>query len=168
MRGPWLLRAGLAGLAPTWAVLLLLTPGWSTLSGTGVGQGRVTVAALVRVAGAQVCHQRSERSFHLHGRPLPVCGRCTGLYIAGAVGLLAASTRRRRRERTRTRTEWPSWWPGKLDARAGHLVVAAVPTALTWLLEVAGAWNPGTPLRALAALPLGLTAGWLIGRALDD
>jgi hypothetical protein len=28
-------------------------------------------------------------------------------------------------------------------------------------------WNPGTPLRALAALPLGLATGWLVGRAMD-
>jgi hypothetical protein len=39
---------------------------------------------------------------------------------------------------------------------------------MTWGLEMAGLWNPGTPLRALAALPLGLVAGWLAGRALPE
>ena len=62
----------------------------------------------------------------------------------------------------------PSWWPDAFDTRAGVLLVAAVPTGLTWLLEAAGGWNPGTLLRAVAALPLGLTAGWLMRRALDD
>jgi hypothetical protein len=166
--GRRLLRAGLAGAALTWAVLLLLTPGWSYRTAAGAGQGRAALAALVRVAGAHVCHQRSERSFYLYGRPVPVCGRCTGLYVAGATGLLAASSRRRRRDHLRSRIASPSWWPGGLDATAGILFMAAVPTALTWLLEVAGVWNPGTPLRAFAALPLGLTAGWLIGSALDE
>jgi len=61
----------------------------------------------------------------------------------------------------------PAWYPDRLDPRAVRLMIAAIPTAATWLSEVAGFWNPGTPLRALAALPLGLTAGWLMGRALD-
>jgi hypothetical protein len=102
---------------------------------------------------------------HLSGRPLAVCGRCTGLYVSGALGLLLVSTRRRPRPAASMAA--PAWWPTRLDVRAGWLVLAGLPTLLTWLLEVAGAWNPGTPLRAAAAVPLGLTAGWLVGRALD-
>src|SRR3989339_1170806 len=31
--------------------------------------------------GYAVCHQIPERTFHLHGQPLPLCSRCTGIYL---------------------------------------------------------------------------------------
>ena len=157
----WLLTAGAIG----WAALIVLAPVWDAAPGEAGHTGRKTLAVLVRMAGAQVCHQRPERSFHVHGRPLAVCGRCTGLYVSAALGLLAASARRRRAPLPSANA--PAWWPSRLDARAAWLAVAALPTMVTWSMEVAAGWNPGTPLRALAALPLGLTAGWLLGRALD-
>lgn len=38
--------------------------------------------------GYAVCHRIDVRSFHLGGRPLPLCARCTGMYL----GALAAFT----------------------------------------------------------------------------
>ena len=46
-------------------------------------------------AAGRVCHQRPERSFHVAGVQLPVCARCTGLYVSGAAGALAALARLR-------------------------------------------------------------------------
>ena len=149
-----------------WAVLIVLASVWDGAPGTPDHSGRKTLAALVRMAGAQVCHQRQERSFHVRGRPLAVCGRCTGLYVSGAFGLLVATSRRRRHGLSASMNA-PTWWPTRLDVRAGWIALAALPTQATWSMEVAGVWNPGTPLRAIAALPLGLTAGWLLARALD-
>jgi len=158
------LRALFTIAALTWAALIVLAPLWDAApDGAGV---RPTIAAAVRLAGAQVCHQRPERSFHVRGRPLAVCGRCTGLYVSGALGLLAV-TARRRRSGVASSMAVPAWWPPRLDLRAGWMVLAGMPTLVTWLLEFVGVWNPGTPLRALAALPLGLTTGWLAGRALE-
>ena len=153
MRSPRRWRVALTGAAVLWAMLLMAWPLWAIADpDAALGRGRRGLAAAVRLVGAQVCHQRPDRSFHLHGRALPVCGRCTGLYLSGALGLLVVGQRRRR--------------------AAGHprtwLAIAALPTMVTWTLEVVGFWNPGTPLRALAAVPLGLAAGWLIGQALDD
>jgi uncharacterized membrane protein len=143
----------LTGAAVLWAILLVASPLWAVANPDApFGRGRRGLAAVVRLVGAQVCHQRPDRSFHLHGRALPVCGRCTALYLSGALGLLVVGHRRRRAD-GRART-----W----------LATAAVPTLATWTLEVVGLWNPGTPLRALAAAPLGLAAGWLIGQALDE
>lgn len=160
----------LIAAAVGWAGLIVLTPRWAQLGGTGQAAARAAemTAAVVRVVGAHVCHQRPERSFHVDGRALPVCGRCTGLYLAGAVGLLGAAFGRRCRPRHRRAAPaaLAPWWPGVLDPRALGLVAAALPTLVTWSLEVVGLWNPGTPLRALAALPLGLVAGWSMGRAL--
>jgi hypothetical protein len=159
-------RALLTVAALGWAALIVLAPFWDAAPGDAGHAGRGLLAVVVRMAGAQVCHQRPERSFHLHGRPLAVCGRCSGLYVSAALGLLAV-TLRRRRPAPPPSTAPPAWWAARFDVRAGWLAVAALPTALTWSLEFAGLWNPGTPLRALAALPLGMTAGWLMGRALE-
>ena len=102
--------------------------------------------ALLYVGASRICHQKPERTFHLGGQPLPVCARCTGIYLAAAVGTAAAWIGRRRRPAMSPRTV---------------LALAAAPTVVTWILEhVAGV--PFSNLsRALAALPLGGVAGWL-------
>jgi hypothetical protein len=170
MRGrPRGLRLALALVAIGWVALLLLAPRWASAQPDGAARWTAaTAAVLVRLAGAQICHQRPERSFHLHGRALAVCGRCTGLYVAGALGLLAAAVGGRGRGRGAVAAPRSAWWPSSFDPRMRWLALAALPTAVTWGLEMAGLWNPGTPLRALAALPLGLVAGWLAGRALPE
>lgn len=38
--------------------------------------------------GYAVCHRIDERSFHVFGRQLPLCARCTGEFNAAAVGLI--------------------------------------------------------------------------------
>jgi len=102
-------------------------------------------AAIVYAGSARVCHQMPERSFHLEGTQLPVCGRCFGLYAAGALGAaLAWSSRRRVSARTR-----------------GWLAAAAAPTAVTWSAEVAGLAEFSNVIRAVAALPLGVAGGWV-------
>ena len=108
------------------------------------------LAAMVYGAGALLCHQRPDRSFHLHESQLPVCARCAGLYFAGAIGALMA---------------WPG--PGRVPGSARSLLLAAaVPTALTVAAEWAGLASPSNLMRALAALPLGAAAGWLCVRLL--
>lgn len=37
--------------------------------------------------GYAVCHRISERSFHIDGRPLSLCARCSGMYLGALVGL---------------------------------------------------------------------------------
>ncbi len=47
--------------------------------------------------GYAICHRIDLRSFHLGDRPLPLCARCTGIYLgalAGTVTLLALGRRR--------------------------------------------------------------------------
>lgn len=139
---PRLLAACLTLAACSWAAAIFSAP---------LARAAMPVAAsAVNVAASFVCHQRDERSFHLEGERLPVCGRCTGLYVAGAIGAVAA-------------------WFGvaRVPARTRRLVVfAAVPTAVTLAVEWSGAGNPGNVLRATSALPLGGVAGWLFVRML--
>lgn len=48
--------------------------------------------------GAAVCHRIVDRSFLINGRPLPLCARCTGMYLGVALtfGVLLAAGRARR------------------------------------------------------------------------
>jgi uncharacterized membrane protein len=104
-------------------------------------------AALVYAAGGLVCHQRPERSYWLAGSQLPVCARCTGLYAAAALAAPFALA-------------FGSAVPGR-RARLTALV-AALPTAATWSLEFMRLAHPSNTVRAIAALPLGFVAAWLV------
>ena len=177
MQTTWHWRVLLAGLAVTWVMLLVASPGWAGAEPHGQRLGaRVVIGVAAWSIADRVCHQRPERSFHPQGHQMAVCGRCLGLYVSGAAVLVAGMFVGRRRAPTlaSNRTEGTHAAPSSavhpritLDARAGLLAVAALPTLLTWAIEFAGVWDPGTIVRALAAVPLGGAAGWLIARALD-
>lgn len=126
----------------------LAWPAWLVSGTVARVEGRAPwLVAGVYLSASQVCHQRVDRSFHSHGVPWPVCGRCTGLYLAAPLGALAAL--RRRRGRT-----------GRRDVIG--LAAAAVPTALTFALEQLGAVDVSTWVRCAAALPLGTAVAWVI------
>ena len=46
--------------------------------------------------GYAVCHRLDERSFHADGRQLPLCARCSGMYLGAVLGLLFLSLTYRR------------------------------------------------------------------------
>jgi uncharacterized membrane protein len=129
--------------AAVWVAALLAAPLAIASSQRAASVG----AAIVYAAGARVCHQRPERCFRIGGRAMPVCARCTGLYagaaIAGAAALAAASARSGRRARR-------------------IALLAALPTLATWSVEAAGLAHPSNSVRAIAALPLGFAAAWLV------
>jgi uncharacterized membrane protein len=131
----------LAACALAWVAILLATP-------VALAHGYLTVPAIVYQAGALICHQRPERSFHLLGIQLPVCARCFGLYASGAAGAVAACGL------VGGRRVVP-------DARV-MLPVAALPTAVTLVSEWLGVWYPGGAARAIAAIPLGLAGAWVL------
>ena len=41
--------------------------------------------------GYAVCHRIDTRSFHIDGRQMPLCARCTGMYLGAVLGLLVQS-----------------------------------------------------------------------------
>jgi uncharacterized membrane protein len=106
----------------------------------------------VYVVGAVVCHQIPERSFHFSGIQFPVCARCTGLYLGGAVGVALWLLRGDRGLRFR-------------DARCA-LLVTAVPTFVTFAAAALGWWEPVNALRAVLAAPLGVAAGAVVAAGL--
>ena len=97
--------------------------------------------------GLFICHQRPERSFFFNGHQLPVCARCTGLYVGAAaaapLALFAAASA------AVARARW-------------MLLLAALPTLVTWTLEFAGLMPFSNVARFISALPLGFLAAWLV------
>jgi uncharacterized membrane protein len=136
----WALVAGCL----VWTALLIVAPFAAASANASVARA----GALVYVAGRFVCHQRPERSFHIGSAPLPVCARCTGLYVsalAGGLAALALSTV----SLTGSRARW-------------LLGLAAVPTIVTVVGELFGLMFPSNLVRALSALPLGAAAAWAV------
>ena len=139
--------------APTLAVM---STGWVAAIGAAPVLARSSragalLAGLTYLIGSVLCHQRSERSFHLAGAQLPVCARCTGLYVGGALGVAAWLIWRRRRSEIAARVD------PKHATRL--LLIAAAPTAFTVATAFAGIWDLSNAGRAALALPLGVVAG---------
>jgi uncharacterized membrane protein len=121
---------------------LLGSAWWASVNHTAYGLSVPTY-----LVASRVCHQRLERTFWIAGQPLPVCGRCTGLYLAAPFGALAAVFSRRNRSRM---------------PPIGWLIAAAIPTALTFALEHFGVADISNATRALSALPLGAATAFYV------
>ncbi|NOT60769.1 MAG: DUF2085 domain-containing protein [Acidobacteria bacterium] len=127
------------------AVVALLWLSWLWLTPWLMATQRVLPALVFYRVFALVCHQLPERSFSVQGFPLPVCVRCTGIYVGFALGWLLS-------------VRWP-----RMPRR--WLIAAFLPLASDWFLGVAG-WWPNTPTsRTLTgALAGGALAWWLSGQ----
>lgn len=138
----WVARV-LVGASVAWLGALLLAP-YGIQSSLPLVRN---LAALVYVAGGFICHQRPERSYWLAGAQLPVCARCTGLYVSAAIGAPIAFL-----------------YAARLSGAQARLAVilAGLPTLVTWSIEMAGLAHPSNTVRAVAALPLGFAVAWLI------
>lgn len=105
-------------------------------------------SAAVHAVAAQVCHQRADRSFFSGGIQWPVCGRCSGLYLAAPAGALVALRAGRRKHRL-------------ANARA-LVAVASLPTLVTLAVEWAQLAPVSTLVRAMAAVPLGAAIAYVL------
>ena len=141
-------RRAFIAAAVGWAVALVLAP---SIAARPDASPLYAFAFGIYAAGSIVCHQLPDRSFHLWGVQMPVCARCTGIYIGGAVAAIVAYA-------TRVRL--------KADTTYGHarvaLLVAALPTAATLLYEWTTGQTPANAIRALAGFPLGAAVVWAI------
>jgi len=52
------------------------------------GRGSAGAARIIYAAFSPICHQIPARCFTFHGHPLAVCGRCLGIYVGFAAGLV--------------------------------------------------------------------------------
>jgi uncharacterized membrane protein len=146
-------RACLAG-SVAWAAIIPLAA--FAASRPNAASFGYAFALATYAIGHLICHQLPARSFHLWGTVLPVCARCTGIYVGAAVASTAV---------------W--FWPcatvvdgvnTDTAARARRLLlVALVPTAITLVYEWTTGTMPANWIRALAGVPLGAAVAWLIG-----
>jgi hypothetical protein len=131
----------------SWGALLVAAPLLS-----------VPAAGVLYAIGSFICHQIPERSFYVAGFQLPVCARCLGLYVGGALGSVVAVFVVRRRTARHTFA---------VHARPPYMAtaMAAAPTMATVVIE----WGMGWPLsnlaRALAAVPLAAMVAVVVMRA---
>ena len=140
-----LLRRAFLAAAFGWALLLPLAT--FAASRTPPARAWHALAFLIYSAGSVVCHQLPARSFELWSTQMPVCARCTGIYLGGAV-MAIASLFRLRPDRARP----------VLDARRSRyaLAAAALPTAVTLAFEWITGNVPSNLMRAASGLPLGI------------
>jgi hypothetical protein len=156
------LRAAFLAATAAWAVLL---PAATWLA------GRAHVSAIgsamiigVYAVGSAICHQRPERSFHLWTAQMPVCARCTGIYVGAVIGAAASAWSRRA----------PVLRHGRRGAGLGRgtvrvaLALAVTPSFLTLMFEWTTGLMPSHAIRAAAGLPLGIVAAWLVVAATDN
>ena len=104
--------------------------------------------------GAVVCHQQAARSFRPWSRQLPVCARCTGIYVGAALAaILAVMAPPKRRP------------PYETSTRAGArtiVLLAALPTIATLAYEWSTGATPSNLVRAFAGFPLGAAVAAVI------
>lgn len=101
--------------------------------------------------GYAVCHQIDVRSFHLDGRPLSLCARCTGMYLGAVLGLVFQLAIGRRR------TGWPR--KGILAVLALFFLAFAVDganSAAKLFIGQSPLYQPHNTLRLITGTGMGL------------
>lgn len=113
----------------------------------------MSLADLEMALGWWICHQDPARSLDLGGTTLPMCARCTGIYLF--LGLCL--------------------WAGLLAGRPSGVLSLAVPAAtaaagsvallVQWMGAQAGLWTSTDTNRILTGLACGAGIGWLVHTA---
>ena len=148
-----------------WAAWLVAAP---VVLAAQSGETALAAAGLTYRAGAVICHQQPDRSFHVAGIPMPVCARCFGLYAGASAGAVAVLLWVLARGRGAARA------PMLPLTRLRMLVLSSgVPTLVLWTVEHAAGAFVSPDARALAAAPLGaaiaaLVALWAGGASFED
>jgi hypothetical protein len=172
------LRAAFLAASIAWALLLAVAP-WIAGAAAVTSASTAFVIAIYGI-GSLVCHQLPARSFRLFAVQMPVCARCTGIYLGAAMAALVATTWRGARLDKAMRRIDPLHATNVADAadvaqrvssadRAQRhlwamLTAAAVPSALTVIAEWTTGVTPSNIVRCAAGLPLGAALAWAVVR----
>jgi uncharacterized membrane protein len=179
------LRDGFIAAAVCWPALIVAAPFLASQPHAST-PGSLLILGVYGI-GSLVCHQLPERSYHLWTTQLPVCARCTGIYLGALFGALSAIAARAF-ERARD--------AGASESRSARLVtsirrcdsqaslgllrseslshtrvwlgLAAAPSALTLVYEWSTGHIPSNALRFAAGIPIGLVVAWLAVAAADN
>ena len=109
-----------------YVALLLLSLGWLAVIFAApmlMANGHLLSAMVIYRSLSGICHQIPDRSFHLHGFPLAVCSRCTGIYIGFVIGLMLYPFVRSLRNQTMPSRNWliAAGLPMLIDFGGGYL-----------------------------------------------
>jgi multisubunit Na+/H+ antiporter MnhB subunit len=137
-----------------WAVLLPLAP----FAAHGPHDSALLSGVIYSVyaIGGIICHQMPARSFHLWATPMPVCARCTGIYLGAAVTVALSLALRRGPS-----VSGAGGRPGRSAARIA-LGCGVIPTLATLIYEWTTGDTPANWIRALAGVPIGAAVAWII------
>ena len=99
--------------------------------------------------GYAVCHRIAERSFLLGDRAVPLCSRCSGMYLGALVGMIYQAIRGRRGELPTRRIQWAF----------GFFLLAfaidGINSYLSFFPQAPGLYTPQNGLRLLTGTLLG-------------
>ncbi len=146
--------------APAWVALVALGPFAATRLHASTPTHALALA--IYFVGSIVCHQRPERSFHAWGAQLPVCARCTGIYIGAVLGVVSVAlafgpANAETAALTGCATQRTRLW----------IFLSALPTAVTLVSEWTTGVMPSNAIRFVAGLPLGMVVSWLMIRSVE-
>jgi len=128
-----------------WCALLLAAP--------LLRSADLPVSSALYSAFSHVCHQFSDRSFHVGGEPIAVCVRCSVLYFGFFASLIVYPFLARRRSRLQ-------------DVRV--LAVAFLPMAIDVGLNMFGLSQSTAETRALTGLLAGVALPFFVLPPLQD
>jgi len=114
--------------------------------------------------GSAICHQLPARSFHLGAAQLPVCARCTGIYVGAAFASAAVVARA---VAARAVQAGGTVRPAEALARRKTrvlLIAAAIPSAVTLVYEWTTGDTPSNVVRFAAGLPIGAAVAWVVNQ----
>ena len=165
------LRAAFVAASVAWAVMLPLAPYVASRPHASPA-GTAFVVAVYGIGGL-ICHQLPERSYRLWTAQMPVCVRCTGIYVGAAIAAAAAFGARGFHPRLRFGYRQPSVAsrsPKRLALQGPRatLIIAALPTLLTLTYEWTTGHMPAHWIRAAAGVLIGAVVAWLVVRAADN
>jgi len=152
---PTVLRRAFVAAALAWAALLVAVP-FIASRAHATSPGSVLVVAVYGI-GSLVCHQLPERCWRLWTAQMPVCARCTGIYLGAAIAALMSAVFRS-----------PERLALRVRAARVLLALAALPSLATLVYEWTTGVTPSNALRFAAGIPIGVVVAWLIVSATED
>jgi uncharacterized membrane protein len=142
-------RSWSVGLAVVliWALLIVIAP-------IAKANGFVAISSPLYTFFSYICHQISERSFHIEHEQFAVCSRCFGVYFGLLAGFVIYPLWRAIDEIEPI----PRFW----------LFASLIPIAIDWSLTIFGIWENNHASRFITGLILGVACATFIVPAIVE